>query len=90
MGEVENRVRGKGVGGEQGESDGNKRKVHLERLCLGLGLFCLSCFLSCNDRFYKQNTVHLFLFSLFPNSFLLSSAEMHFLLSRFATMKNVL
>lgn len=34
MGEVENRVRGKGVGGEQGESDGNKRKVHLERLLL--------------------------------------------------------
>ncbi len=33
MGEDENRVRGRGVGGERGESNGNKRKEHIERLC---------------------------------------------------------
>ncbi len=34
MGEDENRVRGRGVGGERGKCNGNKRKEHLERLCL--------------------------------------------------------
>lgn len=52
MGEDENRVRGRGVGGERGESNGNKRKEHIEKLlprgrwkaALSLSLFFL-CFL---------------------------------------------